>query len=30
MLLREKNEAAVCNDLILIYPILSYENEFKI
>ena len=29
-LIREKNEALVCNDLILIYPIISYDNEFKL
>ena len=29
-LLREKNEAQVCNDLILIYPIISYENEYLV
>lgn len=29
-LIREKNEALVCNDLILIYPIVSYDNEFKL
>jgi hypothetical protein len=29
-LIREKNEASVCNDLILIYPIISYDNEFKL
>ena len=27
---REKNEARVCNDLVLIYPKVSYENEFKL
>jgi hypothetical protein len=30
MIKREKNEAKVCNDLILIYPLISYENQFKI
>jgi hypothetical protein len=29
-LIREKNEALVCNDLILIYPIVSYDNDFKL
>lgn len=29
-LIREKNEAFACNDLILIYPIVSYDNEFKL
>jgi hypothetical protein len=29
-LIREKNEALVCNDLQLIYPIVSYDNEFKL
>ena len=29
-MIREKNEALVCNDLQLIYPIVSYDNEFKL
>jgi hypothetical protein len=28
-LIREKAEALVCNDLLLIYPKISYDNEFK-
>ena len=30
MILRENNEAKYCNDLLLIYPLISYENQFKI
>ena len=28
--IREKKEALVCNDLILIDPLVSYDNEFKL
>lgn len=30
MLIREENEAANSNELILIYPLVSYEKEFYI
>jgi len=30
MILREKYEGSVSNNLVLIYPLISYQNEFKI
>lgn len=30
MLHREKVEKDLCGDFILIYPLVSYEEEFKI
>jgi hypothetical protein len=30
MIQREQSEAEVCNELLLIYPFISYEMQFQI